>query len=305
MQLDSPLYQKAFQRYLRSGVTVAVQLEAAKEVAGEILFRKALQSSSIGRTVVAGRIAQLREQFDAAGRTFPDKSAPDTAALELLFEQQHRALLDKYATRPENVLPADWKQKLEAAETFMTNRFKQQIDPIVQPHYGVQYFVWTGGGENSCANCSAHQGQTFPWSGGDHPPGCAHCQCSAEPDLDVPYDPPIESVYPFESILLLMSGGEAIAMLRNAIAAWRGASAVNEQYQQAINAIEEYFGGPPEKTFRNPKEDIVMMAGRKKIRFDVNNKGHGYDEHFHIEELNADGDWIDATSQHMHPFRKE
>jgi hypothetical protein len=81
--------------------------------------------------------------------------------------------------------------------------------------------------------------------------------------------------------------------------------AVSDSVANAAAAIEEYFGGPPDRTFPNDAGDLVMMNSDKKIRFDINNHSHHKGPHFHIERLNDEGDWIDAGSLHTYDFLKE
>jgi hypothetical protein len=125
-----------------------------------------------------------------------------------------------------------------------------------------------------------------------------------EDDIDFVNDPPIEPVYPIETVLLALTGSEAIAAIREIIAIWNGVSPAIGKFDDIIQSLEEYFGGEPDKIFLNDDGDLIMMSGDKKIRFDLEDP-HGEDPHFHVEKLNENGEWIDAGEQHMHPFKKE
>ncbi len=64
--------------------------------------------------------------------------------------------------------------------------------------------------------------------------------------------------------------------------------------------LEKYFGGKP-KTFFNKKGDIVMMKGKKKIRFDTK-KLKNDRPHFHIQEEIKPGVWKNVI-KHRHYFK--
>jgi hypothetical protein len=117
-------------------------------------------------------------------------------------------------------------------------------------------------------------------------------------------DPPIIPVYPIESILAGLSGGSAISAVRcllGGIAEDEASQAVKD----AAQAIEDYFGGQPDRTFTNPAGDLIMMGGDKKIRFDINNPGDDL-PHFHIEEKPQEGGkWPDSGSEHRYYFQNE
>jgi hypothetical protein len=48
--------------------------------------------------------------------------------------------------------------------------------------------------------------------------------------------------------------------------------------------------------------DIVLMNDSQKVRFNINNS-HGNNPHFHIRELDSNGDWVDAGDQHHYYFK--
>jgi len=72
--------------------------------------------------------------------------------------------------------------------------------------------------------------------------------------------------------------------------------------QAAVASIEKFLGGKG-KMILNSDNDLIIMKGTKKIRFDVNN-AHGTKPHFHIEYQNPNGRWKDAGKQHRY-FLKE
>lgn len=85
---------------------------------------------------------------------------------------------------------------------------KQELDKTRQQSFGVKKFIWRADG-NSCPICAPLDGQIFEWGKGEEP-GSIHpnCQCSAEPVLDGSEidDPPIEPVYPIETLLAILVG---------------------------------------------------------------------------------------------------
>jgi hypothetical protein len=100
--------------------------------------------------------------------------------------------------------------ELESDIDLETNRalleFKQDLDGHRQQAFGISQYVWVGG---SCPLCAPNNGEIFEWGEGDEP-GDVHpnCDCSADPVIeDLPYDPPIEPVYPIEDLIALLTGG--------------------------------------------------------------------------------------------------
>ncbi|MFA4994216.1 MAG: hypothetical protein WC521_02805 [Bdellovibrionales bacterium] len=118
------------------------------------------------------------------------------------------------------------------------------------------------------------------------------------------YPDAIRPIYPVETFLAALSGGSVISALRYVL----GSIARNEvgsAVQDAAAAIEDYFGGKPDRTFRNPSDDLIMMKGDKKIRIDINKFAPHDEPHFHIQKQNSNGKWIDAGEHHWYPFSKE
>lgn len=77
---------------------------------------------------------------------------------------------------------------------------------------------------------------------------------------------------------------------------------------RAAAAIEEYLGGTP-RAFFNKNGDFIIMSGKKKIRFDINNTGKtdgiANEPHFQFENLTPSGNWRSKGEQHRFSFKKE
>jgi hypothetical protein len=132
-------------------------------------------------------------------------------------------------------------------------------------------------------------------------------------------DPPIRPVYPVETALAVISGGEALAVART-VAMRAAGSTIAEAVEaniagaaresavkiaRAAQSIEAWLGGPG-KFIRNPSGDTVIMRGDKKVRFDINNTS-GDEPHFQLEKWISSGrrgKWRDATRQHRYYFKK-
>ena len=181
-------------------------------------------------------------------------------------------------------ISAEVKEVLAATESLEGLR-KYDPDQLRVPAGRPGGGRWTDGGD---------------WFDPAHPPGYV--------DFLAPDDKPLEQVYIVEAMALL-AVWEAVAAAR--IVAGLAAPvlvrvASTRRINQAAKAIEEYLGGKPDKVFRNPAEDLVIMRGDKKIRFDINNHSHHDEPHYHIEKGVHNGrrtDWVDAdSSQHGYPF---
>jgi len=196
----SPLYQKAFQRYLRYGHSPELQIKTALDANSELLSEKIHDAPAKAETIVAALIRDLEAHFKKHGRDWPDIPPPNTEEMEKIFIFRTREMLENLATDAEAMLPEDFAHRLQRSENFMAARFRQNLAATVQPHYGVESFIWDGGdGDNSCDNCAAHSGQTFAWNEDGGPPGCLHCVCTATPSFrqpPPPLEPPLDSVYP-------------------------------------------------------------------------------------------------------------
>ena len=79
--------------------------------------------------------------------------------------------------------------------------------------------------------------------------------------------------------------------------------AANTALSDAANAVRQYLGDDAEMIV-NDNGDLVLMNDTQKVRLNINNP-HGYEPHFHIEQLDANGDWVDAGNQHMYFFKGE
>ncbi|MER2519741.1 MAG: phage portal protein [Bdellovibrionales bacterium] len=121
------------------------------------------------------------------------------------------------------------------------------------------------------------------------------------------HDPPINPVYPVEVLLTslasLTAGG--VSAVARTLLGSLAREAVDDKIGNAAQAIEDFFGGKPDRTFRNDAGDLIMMKGDKKIRFDINNYSPHDEPHFHIQELNSEGKWVSSGDRHWYPFRKE
>lgn len=125
------------------------------------------------------------------------------------------------------------------------------------------------------------------------------------PSIDEIDDPPLEPVYPIETLIFGLAGLSA----RGAMAAARLAAglsnrwASNRRIARAARAIEDYLGGRPKKVFRNRSDDLIIMHDDKKIRFDLNNTS-GDKPHFHIEaKPNRRGKWPNRGNDHRYYFK--
>jgi hypothetical protein len=104
-----------------------------------------------------------------------------------------------------------------------------------------------------------------------------------------------------------LKAGEAFIAGRIAagLASSMGASA---RINRAVQSTEKYLGGRPDRAFRNPAGDMIIMRGNKKVRLDINNPGKDKEPHFQIEELvkeNGRMKWRDAGDQHRYSFRNK
>ena len=143
------------------------------------------------------------------------------------------------------------------------------------------------------------------WFNPAHPPGYV--------DFFDPDNKPLGQVYVVEAVSGLVAW-EAVTVARIVAGlatplVTRVASA--RRINQAAKAIENYFGGKPDRVFPNDAGDVVLMKGDKKIRFDINNHSPHDEPHFHIERAvpEATGrsvDWIPVNKKHhYYIFSKE
>lgn len=73
--------------------------------------------------------------------------------------------------------------------------------------------------------------------------------------------------------------------------------------EAAIEAVEGFFGKQG-KIIINADGDIVLVGGDRKVRFDVKGS-HGDKPHFHLEQKNSKGKWVDAGPEHRYYFTEE
>jgi len=120
-------------------------------------------------------------------------------------------------------------------------------------------------------------------------------------------DPPLEPVYPVEALI----GGITALSARGAIFAVRIAMGISRgiyssrKIRKAAKEIEKFFGGKPDRIFRNPSNDIIIMKGNKKIRFDINNPHPHKNPHFHILKKRPNGKWISTGKIKRYNLRKD
>ena len=116
-------------------------------------------------------------------------------------------------------------------------------------------------------------------------------------------DPPLQPVYPIETLLTAFSGGTVMSTIRSLLGlAARGAA--GSTADDIAQSIEDYLGGSPDRAFSNDAGDTILMRGDQKIRFDINNS-HDCAPHFHIETLDSSGKWVDSGDEHMYFFDQE
>ena len=76
-----------------------------------------------------------------------------------------------------------------------------------------------------------------------------------------------------------------------------------QKIDNTIKSIEEFLGGKG-KIITNADGDMILMRGDKKIRFDIKDP-HGEKPHFHLENRNLKGKWIDTGPKHRYYFTEE
>ncbi len=175
------------------------------------------EEEDLGQSLVEERIEDLREAFDRNGQAFPDRSPPDLDEAIENFNVTYRDRMDALAAN----FPDPHSAEAQAARAQEDNRlrteFGQQLDSIIQPYYGVDYFIWQGG---ECPECADLDGSIGEWGETPEPPAHPNCGCTAAPYFGDPYPDRIEPVYPIESALLaLLPIGRLAITWRNWISA--------------------------------------------------------------------------------------
>jgi len=85
----------------------------------------------------------------------------------------------------------------------------------------------------------------------------------------------------------------------------------NRRLRESADEIEKFFGGKiaPRDVIINKDKDLIILKGDKKFRMDVKDPGKWKrkkdDPHFHFEQTNKDGKWVDATDGHRNYFVKD
>jgi hypothetical protein len=119
---------------------------------------------------------------------------------------------------------------------------KQLLDSKRQPAFGIQKYIWRASDE-SCEFCGPMDGQILTWGEGPSPGGVhPNCQCSAEPipeDADKPYDPPIDRVYPLETLLAGLATGIGRAIAREIIKRVGGGANESTEHSETAEKIAE------------------------------------------------------------------
>ncbi len=83
--------------------------------------------------------------------------------------------------------------------------------------------------------------------------------------------------------------------------------------REVADDIEKFLGGKVQaKDIKvSKKDDLVILKGDKKFRMDVKDPGKLKDRktpdepHFHFQQLNDVGDWVDAVDEHRNYFKKD
>lgn len=76
-----------------------------------------------------------------------------------------------------------------------------------------------------------------------------------------------------------------------------------QKVNKVVKAVEDFLGGKG-KVITNADGDMILMRGDKKIRFDIKDP-HGDRPHFHVQQQNSSGKWIDVGSEHRYYFTEE
>lgn len=100
----------------------------------------------------------------------------------------------------------------------LSRRIYASMEQQRQQTEGVTHYIWHTAGDDKVRPAHAvNDGQLFSWKNPPatgHPGEGYHCRCHAEP-VKLPDDPPIEPVYPIETIIL---GGFARAIFKRVLA---------------------------------------------------------------------------------------
>jgi hypothetical protein len=140
------------------------------------IFHKA-DDDGLGQRVAEERIQDLRNAFARSGREFPDVPAPDMEETAENFNDYYRDRLDALAANFDEPESADAQARLGRAGAGLRTAFGQHVDGIIQPHYGVEYFIWRGNG--ACQKCAPYIGTIGRWGASEAPPLHPNCRCTA------------------------------------------------------------------------------------------------------------------------------
>ena len=86
---------------------------------------------------------------------------------------------------------------------------KQDMDANRQQEFGMKKYIWRTAGDDRVRPAhAANEGKVFAWDEGEKPGESYNCRCSAEPfpEYHGADDPPIQPVYPLETLIVLWGG---------------------------------------------------------------------------------------------------
>lgn len=210
--------------------------------------------------------AQMRDKFGADEIAVDEPFLPKTlafrsikflVALERLIKKLEKGSEDEdYRTSifdfDEPVMP-QLNARLELETVRHQLATKQELDKTRQQGFGVKKFIWHASSD-ACPICAPLDGLIFSWEDGTAP-GETHpnCQCWSEPlPDDGPNDPPIEPVYPLETLLAILIGART---------AWKIA-------QEIIRKTEEPAPTQQPKPQEKPPEKPQQTTPQNKPQMD-------------------------------------
>lgn len=169
--------------------------------------------------------------------------------------------IEQHFTIIPQVDKSEFVMNLNAAGNRHVMSVKQNMDERRQQEFGIQKYIWrTAMDDRVRPSHAANEGKVFAWKDGDGPGDEENCRCSAEPfpEYTGDDDPPIEPVYPLETLLTIYVG------LTNPIVKQIGKELLDWLADDKPTATE-----PPKPA---PKPENTQTA--EKIA-----NGHAYDKH--------------------------
>lgn len=89
-------------------------------------------------------------------------------------------------------------------------RYRATLDKERQTATGITHYIWSTEGDDKVRDSHARrEGQVYDWNSTPFPGSEAGCRCTAAPLMEgmaLPDDPPIEPVYPVETLIGLLAG---------------------------------------------------------------------------------------------------